>query len=679
MQIRVTCPECGKSFLIPAQFAGRDGECSQCQGIFHIPEDAPHVSDSGSAGKSGSVAAPPAPQQTTGSQRDAGGTEESALYSIDRGTTSDKSEAPEPQQSEPELAFDITASDLFPDEDVSADDDDVSVIQRALEAEASVDESAAESGSGDIVLKRGGGTQRSPSSGSVPKPKRRKRARQRDSQDESSETDVTRRRPSRERAGSSATLPSRGRPKRRRTSAAVDSVDAAEQQDFSDDEAVGEEKAAKASFLKRRISDEEQPQRTRQPDRHDSDASERPSRRPARKTDPRQLAILAGVGGLLLIGGGLYSHFSQPVAPHAPVLEGGPGVEAAPGELVSAGPAPVVPAASDQAGNEAQPPATAGPGRLDSTATAAARESSADGKPGSRATTQVAVNALPEFPELPEPRPSSVSGVSYFEIDLGAVDGNSGPGSQMQLILYLPAGEHAPGSLSCVLIAPAGTSLLEGAECFDESYQAETLPYVEAGFAVVGYSLDGALEEQPTDGEMNAAYRRFRAAQAGLFNARNALEFVLARVPQVSPDRIFSAGHSSAGTLSLLFAAHEPRLAGCIAFAPLSDPERRLKEYISSPAVKRVLPGVEEFVAFQSPLRTADRIACPIFLFHAADDSNVSVDDSQALVEVLTAADRKPEFRLVETGGHYDAMIQHGIPAAIEWMQNMGGTSVTLP
>ena len=43
-------------------------------------------------------------------------------------------------------------------------------------------------------------------------------------------------------------------------------------------------------------------------------------------------------------------------------------------------------------------------------------------------------------------------------------------------------------------------------------------------------------------------------AQAGLVNARNALEFVLARVPEVDPKRIYAAGHSSAGTLALLFA-----------------------------------------------------------------------------------------------------------------------------
>ncbi len=662
MQIRVTCPECGKSFLIPAQFAGREGECSQCQGVFHIPENAPTVSDAEIARKSGTVAAQPAPKQAPAPQRDAGVTEEIPVYSVDRDSTRDEFETPEPHQSEPEIAFDITEGDLLPDDDASAIDDDISDIQQALEAEASVDESAADSASGDIVLKRGGGTQRSPSSGSVPKPTRRKRRRQDDSQEDSSEAEAPRRSKSQKRSGSSSTLPTRKKPKRRQPADADESGEVAATLDLSDDGAGTEESRTRTPILRRRISDEEQSPETRRPDRDDSTDDESPGRRPARKTDPRQLAILAGVGAIVLIGGGLYSHFSQPAAPPMPVLAVGQGDGSASGESVSASPTPVEPATSEQNGETARPPTVAGPGR----ATSVENPDAADGTPATLAT----VAAIPEFPELPEAQPSSVSGVSYYEIDLGEFESNNGPGSQMQLILYLPAGEHAPGSLSCVLVAPAGTSLLEGTGCFDESYQAETLPYVEAGFAVVGYSLDGSLEEQPTDAEMNAAYRRFRAAHAGLVNARNALEFVLARVPQVAPDQIYSAGHSSAGTLSLLFAAHEPRLAGCIAFAPVSDPEPRLREYFNNPAVKRVLPGAAEFVAFQSPIRKADHIACPVFLFHAKDDMNVSIDDSRALVDVLTNADRTPEFSLVETGGHYDAMLEYGIPAAIEWMQS---------
>ena len=56
------------------------------------------------------------------------------------------------------------------------------------------------------------------------------------------------------------------------------------------------------------------------------------------------------------------------------------------------------------------------------------------------------------------------------------------------------------------------------------------------------------------------------AVQAGLANARTALEFALAKVPKLDAKRIYVAGHSSAATLALLFASHEPRIKACAAW-----------------------------------------------------------------------------------------------------------------
>jgi acetyl esterase/lipase len=369
---------------------------------------------------------------------------------------------------------------------------------------------------------------------------------------------------------------------------------------------------------------------------------------------------------MLLIVAGVYSQFSGPPSATMPVVVSGPADVS--GE----------PSAMEQA--EIGLPSVAdseAPARESSTATGS--ESGDEIIPAKPPTSLAAAAPLPVFPQLPEPKSSAANGFSYYEIELGGAStsaadseatSEAAPGTRMRLILYLPPGEHADGSLSCVLVAPAGTSLLEGADCFDDSYRDETLPYVEAGFAVVGYSLDGALEfDQPTDAELNTAYRQFRAAQAGLINARNALEFVLARVPQVAPDQIYSAGHSSAGTLSLLFAAHEPRLAGSIAYAPCTDPENRLASLLDNPAINRMMPGVSEFVRFESPLRKAGRITCPVFLFHAEDDSNVPVAESRAFAERLAEAGNEPALKLVAAGGHDDAMINSGIPAAIEWLK----------
>ena len=72
------------------------------------------------------------------------------------------------------------------------------------------------------------------------------------------------------------------------------------------------------------------------------------------------------------------------------------------------------------------------------------------------------------------------------------------PGHAMRLRVYLSQGPHAPKSLPCVLVPPAGTNMLIGMKMDDLSYADETVPYVKAGFAVVHYSLDGAVGNMET-------------------------------------------------------------------------------------------------------------------------------------------------------------------------------------
>lgn len=291
---------------------------------------------------------------------------------------------------------------------------------------------------------------------------------------------------------------------------------------------------------------------------------------------------------------------------------------------------------------------------------------------------------LPTFPE--RGAPTTVEGnVQFHEIQLGQADGQ--PGHGRLLWLYLPPGEHAPGSLPCVLIAPAGSTLLTGMG-LGEGDQPEHFPYAQAGFAVVSYELDGIEdygdyemeegdidtvqfeyedEEDFTNSEMEL-YNEFRAARAGLVNARNALEYVLNRVPEVDPKRIYSAGHSSAGTLSLLFAAHEPRLAGCIAYAPCYDVYGRFGP-LGVKLASTICPGAQDFLTQGSPKTHVGRITCPVFLFHAEDDSNVPIADSRACEQALKAAGRDVTFESVATGEHYDSMIEEGVPRGIQWLK----------
>ncbi len=288
---------------------------------------------------------------------------------------------------------------------------------------------------------------------------------------------------------------------------------------------------------------------------------------------------------------------------------------------------------------------------------------------GTGATGPVVVNSrLPNFPET-GPATQLEPGVNLHEIRFQET---GTPGHRGKLWLYMPAGQNGPRALPCVLMAGAGSNLLTGMDLGDGD-RAEHLPYVRAGFAVLAYELDGASSPEGSDDDMRQAFERFRDAQAGLTNAHIALEYLLAKVPAVDPARIYSSGHSSAGTLSVLFAEHEPRLAGCVAFAPVIDLDARFGP-VGLLALGANMPGVRDFVTKYSPRNHEADLACPLFLFHAEDDSNVPADQSREAAERLKGLGKTVTLERVPTGNHYDSMIQQGLPKAIAWMTTQMST-----
>lgn len=284
----------------------------------------------------------------------------------------------------------------------------------------------------------------------------------------------------------------------------------------------------------------------------------------------------------------------------------------------------------------------------------------------------------PAYPELGFVRPLPGSQVQIHDVSFAPANSfPTAPGMLMDLRVYLPTRNAPPRSQGCVLVAPAGTNLIVGNGLDDPNYHDETLPYANAGYVTIMFSLDGGVRDLRTmsDGELSRAYGAFSAAQAGLVNARNALEFALAKLPQVDPQRIYIAGHSSAAVLALLFAEHETRLRGCIAYAPASDVEQRLRDLTNDPRAERLLPGIKTFVKRSSPRTHMANMQCPVFLFHAADDSNEPVQTSVRFAADLERLRKRVKFAHVPTGDHYDSMIREGIPGAIRWMgeQEAGG------
>lgn len=252
-------------------------------------------------------------------------------------------------------------------------------------------------------------------------------------------------------------------------------------------------------------------------------------------------------------------------------------------------------------------------------------------------------------------------GVLFHEVKL---PGQAGAAAS-KLWVYLPEGQTRP-KIPCVLIAPAGTRLFHGIT-LGEGDRPEHLPYVRAGFAVVAYELDGSPSDESDEALVSAA-RLFKKAEAGLVNARAALDYALANVPQIDPARIYTAGHSSAATTSLLVARREPRVRACVAYAPVTDVEKYFGEDIME-ALSSVMPDYREFVRRTSPQAGARDLRCPLFLFHAEDDENVRIAESVKFAGEVGRHNPSVTFVRAAKGGHYDAMVKEGIPKAVEWLK----------
>ena len=218
-----------------------------------------------------------------------------------------------------------------------------------------------------------------------------------------------------------------------------------------------------------------------------------------------------------------------------------------------------------------------------------------------------------------------------------------------------------------VIVPPAGGSLVAAPQ-LTVGDRPEHLPYVRAGFAVVSFSMHGQLGDDPSDEEFMRAAQDFRAGRAGLDNARSALSVALARIPNVDTERVFAAGHSSAGTLVLLLAAYDRRVRSVVAFAPVPDAEAFVGPDLVD-ALERAMPGHLDFLEWSSPATHVSAVSVPIMLFHAKDDRVVPYADVAAYARALRAAGAGSELIAVETGGHCDFMVHSGIPRGIAWLK----------
>lgn len=237
--------------------------------------------------------------------------------------------------------------------------------------------------------------------------------------------------------------------------------------------------------------------------------------------------------------------------------------------------------------------------------------------------------------------------------------------------IYTPRDAPEGQRLPCVLIAPAGSYLMDGVT-LGEGDMAEHLPYVEAGFVVVGYDLTGPLPEDPGEEDIVKCVTAFTGRDGGIEDARDAIKLALEKCPMIDPERLFVAGHSSAGTLALMLAQTAPKLRGCVAYAPVADLHARYGDE-SMDTLKEAGVDLRGYADRFSPIRRVADLKCPVLIFHAADDHNVDPAELRVYAEEAKKAGKAVERIEVADGGHYDSMIDPGISKGIAFLKGLMG------
>lgn len=204
-----------------------------------------------------------------------------------------------------------------------------------------------------------------------------------------------------------------------------------------------------------------------------------------------------------------------------------------------------------------------------------------------------------------------------------------------------------------------------------EASRPEHLPYVRAGFAVVAYEIDGIAPEREhlTYADFKEPAIEFRDAKAGLVNAQTAISYATAKVPQIDLTKLFTAGHSSAATLSILVAENDSRIKACVAYAPVTDIVKDLGSDVN--ILEKMIPGYRNFLIQSSPITYAEKLKYPIFLFYAKDDSVVPIEQSIDFAEKVKQINSSVTLISADNGNHYNSMIKEGVPQAIEWLKKL--------
>lgn len=242
-------------------------------------------------------------------------------------------------------------------------------------------------------------------------------------------------------------------------------------------------------------------------------------------------------------------------------------------------------------------------------------------------------------------------------------------------VVYLPT-NPAKAKIPCIFIAPSGTTPLYGQKLTSLG-GGEYRHYVKAGYAVITHDVDGAIEDMSKINEVPiltnpdkvtiARLKAYKAADGGVLNAKLAIDYALAKIPQIDPQAIYTAGSGSGGTIALMTAVADKRVKGAIAFTPVTDIPKKFPSLIDN--IAKAVPGYLEAIERFSPYQNAAKITKPLFIFQD-DGSTVNLSaDTNSFIESVSKSNPAVTFFHATVVQTFQYNIPpSGVQESIDWL-----------
>jgi dienelactone hydrolase len=242
-----------------------------------------------------------------------------------------------------------------------------------------------------------------------------------------------------------------------------------------------------------------------------------------------------------------------------------------------------------------------------------------------------------------------------------------------RLVVFLPTHPAKP-KLPCIFVAPSATAPLYGQTIDEETMvYGNYINYAKAGYAVVAHDVDGYIDEvdrisDPPSAMVIDSLKAYKASDAGVLNAKLAIDYAVARIPQIDPNAMYVAGSGSGGTIALMVAATDPRIKAAIAYSPITNLPGKHAALVET--ISKSVPGYKEFIDRSSPHHQIDKMKKPLFIFHNDRSTETSLADTTSFVESVQKNNPLVSFTHGQNEGLPSGDYLPNIKQAIEWLNS---------